>query len=160
MTSASDMKLRWARLAPREQRLVLAAGLLVAAALLWWLALAPALAVLRSAPAQHLEIDAQLQHMLALQAQARALQSQPRLTPDEASRLLEASVRERLGTTARMSIAGERVSLTLAGTPPEALAQWLGQARTNARALPSEAHLVRNPGGLWDGTLVLALPPR
>ena len=156
----SDVKLRWARLAPREQRLVLGAGLLVAAVLLWWLALAPALAVLRSAPAQHLELDAQMQRMLAMQAQAQAAQSQPRQTRDEASRLLEATVRERLGTTARMSIAGERVSLTLAATPPEALAQWLGQARTNARVLPSEAHLVRNPGGLWDGTLVLALPPR
>lgn len=156
----SDVKLRWARLAPREQRLSLGAALLVAVALLWWLALAPAIAVLRSAPAQHLELDAQLQRMLALQAQAQALQSQPPQTRDEASRLLEATVRERLGTTARVSIAGERVALTLAGTPPEALAQWLGQARTNARVLPSEAHLVRNPAGLWDGTLVLALPSR
>ena len=32
--------------------------------------------------------------------------------------------------------------------------------RVNARALPSEARLQRNPAGLWEGTLVLTLPPR
>ena len=59
-----------------------------------------------------------------------------------------------------MAIAGERVTVTLAGTPPDALAQWLGQARVNARALPGEARLTRNASGAWDGTLVLSLPPR
>jgi general secretion pathway protein M len=156
--NSSALKLHWARLAPREQRLVIGAACLVAAALLWWLALAPALAVVRGADAQHHTLDAQLQRMLALQAQAQALQSQPRQTPDEASRLLEATVRQQLGATARMSILGERVTVTLSGTSPQALGQWLTQARTNARVLPVEARLARNPAGLWDGTLVLTLP--
>ena len=129
-------------------------------ALLWWLALAPPLAVVRTAETQHRSLDAQVQRMLGLQVQAQALQSQPRQTAEEASRLLEATVRQQLGTTARMSISGERVTVTLGGTSPEALAQWLTQARTNARVLPVEARLARNPAGLWDGTLVLALPPR
>lgn len=158
--NASELKLQWARLAPRERRLAAGAAGLVAVALLWWLALAPPLAVVRTAETQHRSLDAQVQRMVGLQAQAQALQSQPRQTAEEASRLLEATVRQQLGTTARMSISGERVTVTLGGTSPEALAQWLTQARTNARVLPVEARLARNPAGLWDGTLVLALPPR
>jgi len=150
----------WQRLAPREKRLVGGATALVLLALLWWLALAPALDTLRTADARHRTLDAQLQRMLGLQAQAQAMQSLPRQGYDEASRLLETSVRQRLGPGARMAISGERVTLTLTAIPADALAQWLAQARVNARALPAEARLTRNPAGLWDGTLVLNLPPR
>jgi general secretion pathway protein M len=158
--NAALLRARWNALAPREQAMVAAAAALVAALLVWLVALGPALATLRSAEEQRRALDAQLQHMRALQAQAQALQSQPKLGYDEALRLLEQSVRQRLGTTARLVIAGERANITLTGTAPDALAQWLTQARVNARALPSEARLSRNPAGLWEGTLVLTLPPR
>jgi general secretion pathway protein M len=160
MTASARLRAGWQQLAPRESLLALGAALLVVVALAWWLAIAPAFAVLRTAEEQHRVLDAQLQRMLGLQAQAQALQAQPRQSYDEALRLLEASVRQRLGTSARMTIAGERVTLTLAGTPPDVLAQWLTQARVNARSLPGEARLNRNAAGLWDGTLVLALPSR
>jgi general secretion pathway protein M len=156
----TSLKPYWARLAPREQSLVASAAALVALTLLWWLLLAPPLAVLKAAAAQHRVLDEQLQRMTALQSQAEALKSQPRQTPDEAVRLLEATVRQQLGLTARMAIAGDRATVTLAGATPQALAIWLAQARTNARVLPAEARLVRNPAGLWDGTLVLPLPSR
>ena len=154
------LKARWDGLRPREQAMVAAATAVVAVALVWLVALGPALSTLRSAEAQRRALDTQLQHMRSLQAQAQALQSQPKLSYDEALRLLEQSVQQRLGATARMVVAGERVNITLTGTAPDALAQWLTQARVNARALPSEARLHRNPGGLWEGTLVLTLPPR
>jgi general secretion pathway protein M len=154
------LKARWEALRPREQAMVAAAALVAAFAVIWLIALGPALSTLRSAEDQRRALDAQLQHMRALQAQAQALQSQPKLNYDEALRLLEQSVRQRLGATARLVIAGERANLTLTGTAPDALAQWLTQARVNARALPSEARLTRNAGGLWEGTLVLTLPPR
>jgi general secretion pathway protein M len=154
----SELTHKWAQLAPREQDLVAGAAGLVVAAVLWWLLLAPPLAVLRAAEAQHRTLDTRLQRMLGLQAQAQALQSQPRQTANETTRLLEATVRERLGTTARMTIGGERVTISLTGASPEALGQWLTQARTNARVLPVEARLTRNAAGLWDGALVLALP--
>jgi general secretion pathway protein M len=154
------LKARWEALRPREQAMVAAAVLIVGVALVWLIAIGPALATLRNAEEQRRALDAQLQHMRALQSQAQALQSQPKLGYDEALRLLEQSVRQRLGTTARMVIAGERVNITLTGTAPDALAQWLTQVRVNARALPSEARLTRNPAGLWEGTLVLTLPPR
>ena len=154
----SGLAHKWTQLAPRERHLVAGAAGLVVAAAVWWLLLAPALAVVRSAEAQHRALEIQMQRMLSLRAQAVALQSQPRQTADEAGRLLEATVKEKLGTNARMTIAGERVTIALTGASPEALGQWLIQARTNARALPVEARLTRNAASLWDGTLVLALP--
>jgi general secretion pathway protein M len=160
MKAASPLKARWDRLAPREKAWVAGASALVAAVLVWFIALAPALATLRNAEAQHRALDTQLQHMRSLQSQAQALQGQPKQSHDEALRQLELSVRERLGPTARSLVAGDRVTITLTGTAPNALAQWLTQVRVNARALPSEARLTRNAGGLWDGTLVLTLPPR
>jgi general secretion pathway protein M len=160
MKAASLLKARWESLAPRDKAWVAGAGALLGLVLVWLIALAPALSTLRTAEAQHRALDAQLQHMRSLQAQAQALQAQPKQSHDEALRQLELSVRERLGATARSVVAGERVTVTLAGTAPLALAQWLTQVRVNARALPSEARLYRNPGGLWEGTLVLTLPPR
>jgi general secretion pathway protein M len=157
---AEALRARWQALAPREQALVAAAAALVALALLWWIALAPALGTLRSAEEQHRALDQQLQQMRRLQAQAKAMQSQPRLGQEEALRQLEAAIRQQLGLSARYAIAGERVTVTLTNAPAAALAQWLSQVRTNARALPGEARLTRNAAGGWDGTLVLTLPAR
>lgn len=151
---------RWRQLPPRERSAIALAVLVVGLAALWWIALSPALATLRGAPVQHRTLDAQLSHMRALAAQARALQAQPRTPVADAPRLLEASVRERLGDAGRLVVAGERATLTLNSASGDALAQWLTQARVNARALPAEARLNRNTNGLWDGTLVLTLPPR
>ncbi|MES2785799.1 MAG: type II secretion system protein GspM [Pseudomonadota bacterium] len=160
MSKAAFIRARWNGFAPREQLLVGSAIVIVAVALFWLVAIGPALATLRSAEAQRRTLDAQLQTMRGLQAQAQAMQSQPRQNYDEASRLLDVSVRQQLGTSARMQIQGERVTLTLTGTPADALARWLTQARVNARALPSEARLNRNAAGQWEGTLVVTLPPR
>jgi general secretion pathway protein M len=158
--NAQQLRARWAGLAPREQALVAGAAALVLAALLWWIALAPALATLRSAETQHNRLDAQLQQMLRLQSQAKAMQAQPRQGHDDAMRQLEAAIRQQLGVSARYSIAGDRVTITLTNAPSSSLAQWLTQVRTNARALPGEARLTRNASGGWDGSVVLTLPPR
>lgn len=156
----------WDQLAPREKSMVLAASALVAVALLWWVLLAPALQTLRSAEQQHAELDTQLQKMRSLQTEAQALQASPKISYDDALRALESSVRQRLGAGAQLSVAGDRATVTLKGISAEALAQWLSQARINARALPAEARLTRStaagPGAAaaWDGTLVLSLPSR
>lgn len=150
----------WQRLAPRERLMTAAAAALVLFALFWWTLVAPALATLRTADAQHRVLDEQLARMRALQQQAQALQSQPKQGYDESTRQLESAVRQRLGTGARMAIAGDRVTLTLTSVPADALAAWLTQARVNARALPAEAKLTRNAAGQWDGTLVVTLPAR
>jgi len=116
--------------------------------------------------ARQRSLDAQWQQMQALEAQARTLQAQPKARHDEALRALESSVKQGLGPGAQLTVSGERATLTLKGVPAAALGAWLAQVRANARALPSEARLVRSPattpasGVLWDGVLVLSLPPR
>jgi len=160
MSRTAWLRTRWQGLVPREKMLVGGAAALLAAVLVWLIAIGPALATLRTAEVQHRALDTQLQRMRSLQAQAQALQSQPKLGADEAVRMLELSVRQRLGASARLVVAGDRATITLSGTPPDALAQWLTQARVNARALPGEARISRNSAGLWDGTLVLTLPAR
>ncbi len=144
----------WPELPPREQRLVMIAATVVVLALLWWVALAPALRTLASAPAERAQLDAQLQQMTTLQTQARALQSQPRSNRDDALRALEASVRQSLGANAQLQTAGanEGVTVQVRAAPAEGLAQWFGQARSNARAVPREAHLTRAAGSAGSGS--------
>jgi len=149
---------RWAALAPREKLLVATAAGVIALGLLWMIAIGPALGTLRASDEQRAQLDAQLQRMVALRAQAQAMQSQPRQGREEALRQLELSVRQRLGTSGRMTIVGDRVTVSLTGTSADTLAQWLAQARTAARALPGEAHLTRNASGNWEGSVVLTLP--
>ena len=149
----------WRQLKMSERRLILAAFWLIFAALVWWLAIAPALKTIKEAPAQHRALDAQLQNMRALSTEAKNLQSQPKLGLDEAQKALQSTVTQRFGSTAQLNLAGERATLTLKNANPQELAQWLTQARVNARALPAEAKLTRNGEG-WDGTLVLNLPKK
>jgi len=156
MSAWAPLQARWRQTSPREQRAMLAAAAVLLLAALWWLGVAPALTVLRGAEQQHRVLDAQLQAMQAMQAQARALQAQPRLAPDEARRQLEASVKP-LAPGLQLSLAGDRATVTLKGVSADTLAQWLAQVRLNLRLLPVEARLRRSAPGVWDGTLVLNL---
>ena len=135
MSAMQSLQARWATLAPREKALVLVAALLVTLVVVWWLAIAPALGTIRQAAAQHQTLDAQLARMRALQAQAQVLQSQPRQSADESLKALEQTIRQRLGTTARYSIAGDRV------TVPDG--PGLGLA-------PDEGAVARYAVGRWD----------
>jgi general secretion pathway protein M len=186
-SATAALSARWQALAPREQNLVLVAGTVVALALLWWVALAPALATLRAAPARHAELDRQLQHMQGLQAEALQLQAAPRNPPTDSMALLRTALSQQLGAASQLQVAGDRVTVVLKNAPAEGLAQWLAQARNNARATPIEARLGRSTGSAgsashlalvaagapslavpaaatsaqpphWDGTVVLTLP--
>lgn len=154
---------RWTQLAAREKNLVRLALGLVFATLLWLLILAPALTTLRTADAQAKVLDAKLQRMQTLQAQAQSLQKQPPLGFDDALRALNAATKQTLGTSAQLNVAGDRASVTLKGASADALAQWLVQARVNARSVPLEARLVRGTAtgaAIWNGVLVMSLPQR
>ena len=144
LVSSTALKGRWQTLAPREKNLVLAAGALVALALLWWVALAPALATLRTAPARHAALDTQLQRMHSLQAEAQQLQAAPKTGPGDTVGALRTALAQRLGSAAQLNVVGDRATVTLKGAPADALAQWLTQARSNARTTPLEARLVRS----------------
>lgn len=166
-----QLRSRWDALGTRERRLTVVATVLVAGALLWWLALAPALATLRQASEQHTRLDAQMQEMQTMKAQAASMAALPKISLDDAKRTLEAGLKQSLGASAQMSMAGNRVTVTLKAAPADALAQWLLQARINARALPVEVRLVKaalsvpatpvaSTGVNWDGAVVLSLPER
>jgi general secretion pathway protein M len=149
----------WRQLKMSERRLILAAFWVILAALLWLLAIAPALKTIKEAPEQHRALDAKLQSMRVLSVEAKTLQSQPKLGLDEAQKALQSAVSQRFGSAAQLNLAGERATLTLKNANPQELAQWLTQARVNARALPGEAKLNKIGDG-WDGTLVLNLPKK
>ena len=154
----SALRGRWAALATRERWLVAAAASVVGVALVWWVGVRPALETLRSAEAQHRSLDAQLQSMGALAAEAQRLQALPRLSTDDALKALDLSVKQHFGATAQLSVVGERATVTLKGASASALATWLAAARSNARAVPVDARLAQNAARTgWDGSIVLAL---
>ncbi len=156
MSWLAPLRARWQQTSRRDQLALLGGATLLVLAMLWLLAIAPALAVLRGAEPQRRALEVQLQQMQSLQAQAKALQAQPRLAPDEARRLLEASVKP-LAPSLQLALVGDRATVTLKGVTADALTQWLAQVRLNVRVLPAEARLRRNAAGTWDGTLVLNL---
>ncbi|MEO8248320.1 MAG: type II secretion system protein GspM [Burkholderiales bacterium] len=157
---------RWDPLAVREKRAVWIALAIVALALLWWLLLAPAIATLANASRQQPLLEAQLLRMKALQAEAQELQNAPKIAQTQALRALESATTQRLGATGQLGVLGDRATITLKGATADGLARWLAQARIDSRALPIEVRLARSPvagsptNPAWDGTVVLALPPR
>ncbi len=161
--SLAPLQARWSRLANQERQMLVLVLVVLIGAVLWVKVLAPARTTLRTADAQAAALGAQLQHMQSLQAQAQALQKQPALGWDETVKALSTATQQTLGASAQLSTSGERATVTLKGASADALAQWLVQARVNARSVPVEARLVRasHDGGItWDGVLLMGLPQR
>jgi general secretion pathway protein M len=154
---------RWQALSPREQSGVSMLGALLGVLLFWSIAIAPALNTLSDSDNRRAQIGQQQAHMLALQNQAQALQTRTPLSRDEALRNLQGLTP---GAQMQLNVQGDRVSAQLKAVPAPALANWLAQARSQAQALPVEAHLTRgnttgaNSAVVWDGSLVLSLPNR
>ncbi len=162
-TLFTSLHTHWRALAPRERRLLGFAATLVLGALLWAVLLGPALRTMRSAPTQASALDLQIQQMTMLQIQAQGLQKQAPLGYEEALRALTQATEQTLGKSAQLKPSAERATVTLQAAPADALANWLVQARLNARSVPVEVHLTRQgmPGtGTWSGVLVMALPQR
>jgi general secretion pathway protein M len=99
--------------------------------------------------------------MRSMAASADSLRAQNTASPigrDDALRALEQATAG-LSGTAQLAVLGDRATVTLKNTPPEALAQWLSQVRVNARLMPLEAKLSRaTEPAAWSGTLVLGGP--
>ncbi len=138
--AASALAARWAALAPRERRLVAIAAAVVGVALLWALAIQPALRTLRTAPAAQAALYAQWQSMQREAAEAQQLRAAPPLAAGLAVQALQGAT-ARMGTSGRLSLQGERAVLTLTDASPVAITQWLTEVRLGARALPVEARL-------------------
>lgn len=158
-TLKAALKNHWQAASQREQRGLLLALALLMLALLWWLALAPALQVWRTSAAQHTLLDAQHQQMLGLQAQARALQALPRPNSADARLALENSLKP-LGAAAQLTQQADRLQVLLKGVSARALVEWLSASRQNAHLTPIESHLKRPDAAkdAWDGSVVFILP--
>ena len=178
-TALSAWQAFWSARQPRERRLLLLAAWLIGTALVWQIAVAPALQTWRDAPGQQAALDAQTTQMLQWQAQAKGFQAHAPLSRTEALQKLESSATQWLGPEARVSLQGEQVRITLKAATADGLSNWLAQARSQAQALPVQAQLQRatpphsalvtpaalpNPASpapgaaaVWSGTLVLGL---
>lgn len=145
----------WAARSRRERLLLALAGALGLLVLLG-LAVVPAWRSLQGAAQAQARLAAQWQQMQALQAEASARQAQPRRTFSEAA--LRESLRP-LGAAAELTLQAGGAELRLQQAPPEALAAWLLESRTQAAVVIRQAQLepVRLEGRIaWSGRLLLA----
>jgi len=151
-TEASE---RWRALPPRERLGLTLAGVVIGIAIVWMIAVAPALRTLRETPTQIDALDAQLQSMQRLATEARDLRGAAPVPATQAALALK-SATDRLGDKGRLNMQGDRATLTLTGVTGETLRAWLTEARGGARARPIEARLTRGPQG-YAGTLVVSI---
>lgn len=161
MSRFSDLRLPgWWQSIPSETRTL---GVLVSAALavvlLSALTILPSLKVLRLAPADHQQLDQQLDLMRNLATQAQSAKAQPKPGADDALKFLDTSVKQSLAATAQMTVSGDRATITLKNATPESVTAWLTAVRATGRLLPAEAKLSRSDAG-WSGQLVVNLPQK
>jgi general secretion pathway protein M len=139
----------------RERNAASIAGTAVVLLLVWWIALQPALRTVRDAPVQIDRLDAQLQRMQRQAAEASELRAAPPLSAAQSTAALQAAT-ERLGARGRLTLAGDRATLTLTGATGAQLRDWLSEARSGARARPVEVQLTRTPQG-YSGTIIVTV---
>ena len=145
----------WRGLATRERTGLTVAAVVLLGYLVWAVAIAPALTSLARAPLEHDLLEAQYQTMQGLATESQQLRATPPLPPEAAAEALKAAT-ERLGDKGRLLLQGERATLNLTGAGPQALRDWLAEARSGARARPLEANLTRAGAG-YTGSIVLAI---
>jgi general secretion pathway protein M len=142
-------------LAPRERVALTWAVAALLILTVFWLGMRPAWRTLQIAPQQLNQLDAQLQHMNQLAAQAKLLRAAPAVSSNQSAESLKAAT-DRLGAAAKLNLQGDRATVGLTGVSPEALAEFLREVRSVARARVTEAQLSRR-GTLYGGTVVLTL---
>jgi general secretion pathway protein M len=155
-SAVAPLAARWQALGARDRKLLGALGWFLGAVLLWWIAIAPAWRVVSAAPAKLDQLDAQLQQMQRLAGEARSLRGAPSIGTPQSQAAVRAAT-DPLGGAARLTLAGDRVSVTFTNVGGPALRDWLAEVRGAGRARPVEANLTRGAAG-YSGTVVLLLP--
>lgn len=145
----------WQGRTRRERQAVVIVAAVLGLFALWSVAVQPALRTVREAPAQLDRLEAQYQQMQRIASESTALRGAPRVSVSQAGTALKAAT-DRLGERGKLSLQGERATLTLTGVSPEALRAWLTEARSGARARPVDAQLQRGPQG-YSGSLSVTL---
>jgi len=149
----TQMQAFWRERAPRERLILGMAMLVIGIAVVWMIAVQPALRSVREAPAQLDQLDTQLHEMQRLALESKALRDPVQIPPGQAASALKAAT-ERLGDAARLTVQGDRATLTVTGVPGSALRAWLGEARTAAHARAIDVQLLRNPQGYAGSVIV------
>jgi general secretion pathway protein M len=150
-----QLQARYAKLDARERQMVIVIGGLLAFLLVWLILVRPAWKTLDEAPALREQADAQLLQMQAISNEAKQLRALPPVPQPVAEQVLK-SATDDLGGKAKISVQGDRATLSVTGINGEDLRKWLIQARGGARARPVEATLTRAGDG-YNGTLVVAI---
>ena len=145
----------WQSRAPRERQLIAAMAIAVAVLLVWLVAVQPALRTLRETPAELDRLDSQWQQMQVAALESTTLRSASPVPPQQAAEALRAAT-ERLGGKGKIALQGDRATLTFSAVPFEALRNWIGEARSAARARPVEAQLLKAASG-YSGAIVVVL---
>jgi general secretion pathway protein M len=146
----------WQSLAPRERQMVVVVAIVLAVFIVWLIAVQPALRTLRETPTELDRLELQLQQMQIASLESETLRSASPVPAAQAADALRAAT-ERLGGKGKISIQGDRATLTFTGVPFPSLRVWLGEARSGARARPVEAQLLKGVGG-YNGSISLVLP--
>jgi general secretion pathway protein M len=146
---------RWQGLLPRERIGVAVAAAVLGLAGFWMLLMQPAWTTVRQAPARLDALDADLQRMQRLAAEARELKAATPVSTAQANLALK-SATDRLGAAGQLVVQGDRATLTLNAVPSDALRAWMAEARGAARARPIEMRLTQSGAG-YSGTLVVSL---
>lgn len=145
----------WQSRAPRERQLIVVMGIAVGVLIVWLTLLQPALRTLREAPIDLDRLDQQLQQMQLAAGEMQGLRAASPVPSEQAATALRAATAQ-LGEKAKLAIQGDRATLTFTGVPADALRAWLGEARSAARARPTEAQLVKAATG-YSGSVTLSL---
>jgi general secretion pathway protein M len=145
----------WQQLAPRERQLIAAMAVALAVLVVWLIAVRPALNTLRETPAELDRLDSQWQQMQLAAFESATLRAASPVPPQQASEALRAAT-ERLGGKGKIALQGDRAVLTFSTVPFEALRNWIGEARSAARARPIEAQLLKGVNG-YSGAITVVL---
>lgn len=154
--AVAPLRARWQALGARERRLLGAAAWVIGAALVWFVAIAPAWRTVSGAPARLDQLDTQLQQMQRMAGEARSLRGAPAVGAVQSQAAVKAAS-DALGGAARLTLQGERATVTFTNANGAQLRAWLTEVRGAGRARPVEATLTRGPQG-YNGSVVLALP--
>ena len=150
-----QLRAKYAKLDARERQMVIVIGGLLAFLIVWLLLVRPAWKTLDEAPALRAQADAQLLQMQAISNEAKQLRALPPVPQAAAEQVLK-SATDDLGGKAKISVQGDRATLSVTGINGEDLRTWLIKARGGARARPVEASLTRAGEG-YNGTLVVSI---
>jgi general secretion pathway protein M len=140
---------------PREQLGLQAAAALLGVCVFWQIGVAPALQVWRSSQTQQAKLDQQLADMQAWQQEAQQLQQQIAAAPPDSLHSLQ-TLAATLGPSTQVQPQADQFHIQFKDAAPQALAEFITQARLQARAKPVQAHWQAHQGR-WEGQLVLTV---